>query len=373
MGNSLATIGSGLTAFFGWWFGELGAMTPGFLRRPFRRSGGALIVDVSGGGIVVRRTNGRSAAELGRVANNPADPAAEVREVARLIGRARRGGLDKVLRLPEGNALRRALDLPLAAAENLREVLTFEIDRQTPFTAEQVYFDFHIGARDAASQRMEVELVAVPRAEVDAARSRAAGWGLEPDIVDLVGDDSGASPSINLLPGAETGRVAGIGGFTIVLTIIALALAAATVYLPLDRQRRTADLLTAEAERARAGAMVAARLRDEVAKLTKASAFLSQRRQSTPKAVELLDELTGLAPDHTWLQQLRIQEKEVRLTGLSGAASSLIGVIEQSPMFAEVRFRAPVTQDTRSGKERFTLSAGIVGAPKSNAKTKGAK
>ncbi|MGL4690585.1 MAG: PilN domain-containing protein, partial [Stenotrophomonas maltophilia] len=43
--------------------------------------------------------------------------------------------------LPAGSVLRRPLRLPAAAAERLRDVVGFEIDRQTPFDASQVSYD----------------------------------------------------------------------------------------------------------------------------------------------------------------------------------------------------------------------------------------
>ncbi len=49
-----------------------------------------------------------------------------------------------VLCLPKDKALTRALTLPLAAEENLREVLAFEMNRQTPFRADQVYYDYMV-------------------------------------------------------------------------------------------------------------------------------------------------------------------------------------------------------------------------------------
>ena len=43
------------------------------------------------------------------------------------------------LHLPAGLALRKIIDLPAAAEENLLQVLAFEMDRLTPFAAEAVH------------------------------------------------------------------------------------------------------------------------------------------------------------------------------------------------------------------------------------------
>jgi len=239
-----------------------------------------------------------------------------------------------------------------AAADNLRQVLTFEIDRQTPFTADQVYFDFLVGAAPPSSETMEVELVACPKSEVDAAVERTRAWRIRPTIVDIDGGERQQPARINLLPRVP-GRAAGTGmtRLTAVLAAVAILLGATAVYLPLDRQRRTAELMQAEAAKARVMAMSAAKLRETIAELAGGTEFLAKRKRTNPGFVETLDALTRLLPDDTWLQQLRINGDEVRLTGFSAAASSLIGLIERSEQFTDARFRSSVTQDARNKAE----------------------
>ena len=48
------------------------------------------------------------------------------------------------------------------------------------------------------------------------------------------------------------------------------------------------------------------------------------------------------------------------MQGQSPAASALIGALESSGLFENVRFTSPVTQDRRSGLERFHITAQIV-------------
>ena len=59
--------------------------------------------------------------------------------------------------------MRRRLLLPAAAADRLRDVLTFELYRQTPFTANDACFDARVlGVREDA--QLDVELAAVQKA-----------------------------------------------------------------------------------------------------------------------------------------------------------------------------------------------------------------
>ena len=352
-----------MAAFVGWWGGELAALVPDGLRRRFHGNAGQIVFDISGAEIAIDHVSERSHRAVGRVAARPDDPAVEAASLAPLFGNLRTERYDVVLRMPAAHALRKTLSLPRAAAGNLRQVLTFEMDRQTPFSADQVYFDFLVGA-ESSSETIAVELVACPRGEVDAAVERAKAWGIRPDIVDIgdiAGREAPRPARINLLP-REAGRPAGAGTTRLVaaLAVVAVVLAAAAIYLPLDRQRRAAEEMQAEAAKARVGALAVAKLRETITELADGARFLSERKRTSPGVVETLDALTRLLPDDTWIQQLRINGDEVRVTGFSAAASSLIGLIEQSARFTGARFRSSVTRDARTKSERFTISAKIV-------------
>ncbi|HDK38106.1 MAG TPA: hypothetical protein ENG92_03725, partial [Thiolapillus brandeum] len=71
------------------------------------------------------------------------------------------------LLLPNDWVLQRTIVLPVAAQENLSQVISFEMDRFTPFSADQVYFDCHIGDREAGVDMFSVEVAVVPRKRLD--------------------------------------------------------------------------------------------------------------------------------------------------------------------------------------------------------------
>ncbi len=367
----IAVIGG----FFAWWFKELAGLVPARLRGALEGSAQAALFDLSGPEIVLSRLSGRSWRELGRVDPQGLNEPAQARAFARLIKKAKLDQLDVVLRLPASTALRKTLSLPLAAEENLRQVLTFEMDRHTPFSADEVYFDYRVRTRNAETGRMEVELVTVPRKVMDERCERAAAWGVVPDVVDIGGEDRGgedASEGINLLPaddGVNGGRR--VGGLSLFLAAVAAALIAVAVYLPLEAQQREMQAFSAALTKAKAEAGAAMDLRREIDRLVEESQFLVTRKQKSVKATEVLDELTRILPDGTWLRQFKIKDRELRISGFSQAASNLIGLIEQSAMFENARFTSPVTQDRREGLERFNIAADLAqGGAKDGASTR---
>src|SRR4030095_9392843 len=104
--------------------------------------------------------------------------------------------LPRWLVLPANAGLRRRMTLPAAAAERLRDVVSFEIDRQTPFTAQTAAFDARILARRAADGQLEVDLVAVPPPASQPRLDALGGIAATLAGVDL-SDSSGAPIGVN--------------------------------------------------------------------------------------------------------------------------------------------------------------------------------
>ena len=359
MGEIFARFTGPTAHFFHWWFGELSMLVPPGLRRVAGGDRGAVVIDLSGSEIVVTEQGRRKAREIGRIpAAGEADAARDI-AASRLLGRARRRNSEVTLRLAGREALRKNLSLPAAAGDNLRQVLTFEMDRQTPFAADQVYFDHRIRGRRPDGQ-IDVELVTVPRDIVDSAVRRVAAWGVAPDRVDVPaqGDDPWTP---DLLAASRPEAGSSVRWPNLALASIALILAAAVLYVPLERRQNEHARLQAELARAKSGAELALGLRKEIDRMVVDAGFLIRHKHESVKSVLLLEELTRLIPDDTWLQRFQLNGREVRISGHSASASRLVTLIEESQAFEKVVFRSPVTQDQRSGKERFNLSLRIVG------------
>ncbi|WP_251274041.1 hypothetical protein, partial [Enterobacter hormaechei] len=91
--------------------------------------------------------------------------------------------------------------LPAAAADRLRAVVGFEIDRQTPFESSQVSYD--VRERGAAGEgQLQVELVAWPLRQLEAWRSNVGQWADALSGVDAI-DAQGNILQVNLLPPAQ--------------------------------------------------------------------------------------------------------------------------------------------------------------------------
>jgi len=355
-------------AFLGWWWGELTALVPERLRRRLAPAMDMLVLLLGDGEAMLRREAGGATQLLGRIdLREAAAPQRRLAEILRERGLAHavaRSEIGVCLRLPANRAVRSTVELPLAAVENLDEVIAFELDRHTPFNAQQACFAYRLLERDMAAQRLRLDLTVMPRATIDAALAVARRLQLEPDRLDIA-DAGGGSASGNLLPaGALLPGQRRADLVTYGLAAVVAALAIVALWLPLHAERHLAERLEQEFAATADTAKAAAKLRGEIDDIRKDARFLIDRKEQTASISKLLLESTRLLPDDTWLSEWQLSGNEIQLTGFTRSASALVELLERSRVFRRTTFRSPVMPDAKTGRERFSLAAQLVGEEK---------
>ena len=262
----------------------------------------------------------------------------------------------RMLRFPTRQALIRTVSLPLAAEKNLRQVAGFEMDRLTPFTASQVYYDVIVLERQSEQRRLRVELTALPRTVVDPVLAQLRQRELSPDVLDVIG----GRPGLNLLPPEQRVR-RGLWGQRLRAAVIgvSLLLVAAAAILPIWQQRQILLETMAKVSQLQQTANQTLSLRDQLDQALETSRLLTQKKQAFPPRVDLLLELTLILPDDTSVERLQINGDNLQIIGQSARASALVGIVESSGLFGGASFVSPVTTDPRTGRERFVISARI--------------
>ena len=124
-----------LVEFFTWWRQQLLDLVPEGLVRGSGPEANALVADAAVPGVVtlLRRRRGAETRVTQARLDEPGLPALR----AALNGRP--SGEPVVLRLAPTSLLERMVTLPLAAERELARVLRYEMERLTPFTADEVY------------------------------------------------------------------------------------------------------------------------------------------------------------------------------------------------------------------------------------------
>ena len=349
--------------FFGWWGDELSACLPQGLRNLLKPPEQSLRIEIGAAMARFSLRKGEARRNLGEVEFPSGDPGAGRDKVRQLLrgSDARYGPV--VIDLQRGKALQPTIQLPLAAAENLKDVLAFEMDRHTPFKADNVYYDFSVLSADPEQQRLFVEMLVASRDDVHQAVDIARSWGFEPERVAAANLGQGPKSNkktFNLLPASYLKpRGQAMKRMSAAAALAVVALVAVAVYLPLEQRKSELEAAEAQLAKVRAVAERAIAMKDQVADLVKRNSFVVDEKRNIPTVVEVLDEITRALPDDTWLLQLVYRDGTLRLSGYSEKPSALIRVLEKTALLKEVRFSSPVTMDPRLGRERFNIIAVI--------------
>lgn len=354
---------SPLPAFFAWWGRELAGLIPENLRRslvpprpvvwivPSPAAGGDLkiwragdppeLLDVFGGGEDVELLRARWQEVISRFD----DGLPEIR-----------------LCLPAGRILAVPVTLPLAVETNLASAISYQLDQLTPFRADQARYDFRVRSRDGEQGRLELDLRLAPLAEVNPLFERLHALGIRPHVLDTL-TGSGESPEtegFNLLRETERPRyVYARARLNWNLLAAAVALLALVMIQSLYLRGKTVRDLEARADDLRAEAHAVLDLQQQLEDALMAANFLAERRRQQPVSIEVLAEVTRILPDDIWLQQFRIQGRELMIQGLAEGAQRLIELVNASELLDDAEFRGAINVDPATGRERFNAAAVI--------------
>jgi len=347
-----------LPRFFAWWGHELVSLLPVRWRALLAERSDALLFGVAGRELVLWRNSGDVSVELGRVS---LDDPAEVQEAAlkQLHSQADDADLRRFYCIDARRTLRRSISLPAAAEDNLRQVLAFEMDRQTPFKADQVYFDYIVAERSAAERNLQIELTVVPRAQLDAELAALAASGTTLDGVDTWRDAAGgARTGLNLLPADRRFRRKNLRlRMNLALAGAALVLLVTVMLLSLANRESALAAMQADVQKAGNDAKQVSQLRKTLQDTLDGANFLSRKKRETPLMVDLLEDLTKRLPDDTYLERINVDDKnKIEMQGLSDDASKLIGLLQQSEVLVNPSVQGTIQPDPRTKKDRFNIT-----------------
>jgi general secretion pathway protein L len=310
----------------------------------------SLIVSRDATGILIRHAQAVSTAAVGA-------------PVAEDVAQAARRSL-VVLELQPDQVMARRISVPAKAREFLPGIIRNQIDRLSPWQADEAVYGFAAEASQEDAAALDVRVVITSRAIIEASRAEIAAIGLAADrIVVAEGGGAPAAAPVALWSrladapreGADRTRrligltIAGWVGLGVALTLWALFSAASIRDASEDVAART-KTLERQLHAARGVATTASLDPGESAWIAK---------QTAPSAVVLLEALSRALPNAAYLTDLHFERATVRMMGLAVDAPSLIAPLERSGHFTGVHFFAPTTRGADATLYRFHIEAQV--------------
>ena len=267
-----------------------------------------------------------------------------------------------ILSLNPEQALKKILYLPLAAKENLRQVIAFEMDKYTPFNTDQVYFAVKLLGKEANGQ-IKVLLVLTAKQKLDSICQQLKTLQIYPDAVEYelaVNDYSSDLEPYNLLPEwamPVKNKLTQLLSWG--LGLVLLLLTTAVFVFPVWQASQTVESLRLQLKQLEKSSRLVQTQQLEIDGLIEETDLLIKVKKSVPSITALTEALSKLIPHDTWLTHLKFNDAQLQIQGQSPTASALIGLLEASPLFSNARFVSPLTQDKKTGKERFQISVNV--------------
>ncbi len=252
----------------------------------------------------------------------------------------------------------RPLELPRRAAEFLDGIVRSQVDRLTPWSAAEAAFGWTPPA-DAGSDRIVVTVAATARALVASLAEAVAGLGADSIVVFTLAQSPGsAAAPVKVFEHTVRGALElrqvrrALVAVLVGSALLAGAAVTAQVVVGNDLEARQLDV----------GHRIAAQrvaLRAGDSSADSALAALERRKHETPSSVIVLEALSQILPDHTYVTELRVTGDKMQVVGVTRDAPSLIRLIEQSSHFTHATFFAPTTRSPSAAGDQFHIEARI--------------
>jgi general secretion pathway protein L len=255
----------------------------------------------------------------------------------------------------------RPLELPQRASEFLEGIVRAQIDRLTPWSATDAVFGWSKPS-EISDNRIVVTVAATARALIMPYLQALTKLGADSIAISTIPPDAGASAApIKLLTQRakdplDVHRIRRVLFAVLVgAGLMAGAAASAAIVVANNLSVRQDQLARRLAER-RVQMQTGSSITGGPAATLRA---LERRKHETPSSVIVLDALSQVLPDHTYVTELRIEGDKLQVIGVTRDASSLIRLIEGTAHFTRATFFAPTTRSPTDPGERFHIEARI--------------
>jgi general secretion pathway protein L len=356
-----------LDTFFRWWGDELLAMVPMRIRRwslPQHR----VAIRMQAQALTLAFSSASPGTQPERV--ELTDQAEAKTRIAALLAKQPAWQRQIVLLCAAEQVLSRVVELPLATEENLYVVAGFELERLTPFKANDVAYDVRVISRDLERQTLKVELIVTPRRPLQRDLERLDALGLVVQAVGVETDQERAPPHFDLLPAERRAAATGVDRWRILQIILAAVIALLVLVIvawPIWQKRERVAQLLPLVERAKLGAEVAERSSRELERRVEEYNFALNKRHANVPVIDVIERVSELIPMSGYATQLDVKAtktgRELSVQGEVAQGTKIIEPFEQSGLVQNTTLKSPLTRGAAPNSERFHVAGDLVPRP----------
>jgi general secretion pathway protein L len=271
-----------------------------------------------------------------------------------------RGATIEIL-VPKDAILRQKLDgLPAESFPYVEQVVLHQLETHFPWRADDVLHSIRVEKRTDGT--LDVTVWATARSAIAPALAAAhACHASEIRVIGYGNEDDAPAGGIVAAVGSKNqsrlNRTRQIARYAVItLFVVAAGVVGWTVFASWSLSNDIAALDLEIADRR----AILKRIAEGVG--GGQSHGLEAKKNLAPVAVVVLDELSVLLPDSTYLTELSLDAGRLRITGVSANAAELVPLLEGSGYFTNAAFYAPTTRLTGGATDRFSIEA-IVAPP----------
>lgn len=342
---------SGIPLFLNWWIAELFELVPHSVKRHLQLEPDRLLIEEGEDSWLFRFSRQGQEQALGTISSHQ-DLGLQQQQIKDWIQELDLEKMQVWFLINQEKVLQRKIAMPLAAADKLKQIMGFELDRFTPFKADEVLFDVCETGRSEQKQQLDAELVVTPRENLQPILQALNGWQLGLYGLSVPTFEG----QLNLLPlEHRPNNQSGAGRLNKLLAITASVLLIVVSWNAVDSRESQIQKLDEDISVARKKAAVATRLKRELTHAVNAANDLTNRKRSHPLLVEAIYELTETLPDDAWVQRLEYRNEKFQIQGYAVSANELIKKLDEMDTLKQPEVVGAITEDQNSKKELFNI------------------
>ncbi len=264
-------------------------------------------------------------------------------------------GQKVTLLLPRDRLLIREVPAAALPEADLRRMLALDIDRLTPFRADEVLVAVAFPPPAPTGKRLAY-VAAVPRTVAAVALGEANAVGLKPLAIGVEGA-AAAAMDFDFMPAARAAGIAPPRRGSAWLWAVAGVLMLVNLGVAIELDTAATDQLAGqvEAQRVLLAPVIAARARVQAE--DKARRLQIARARAEP--LRILDAVTRALPDGAWVERFAWDGRSLRLSGARQDGVDVVADLRRVPGFAHVRDLATDAPLSSAAGQRFDVAVDL--------------